>query len=81
METAEIKALIVNALCDIAPELEPDEIPADEDLRDAVDLDSMDFLRLVAAVGKQTGVEISEADYRKVLSLEDMVSYVLAKGS
>jgi acyl carrier protein len=68
--------MIVKELGNIAPEIEHDEIPFDDDLRDALDLDSMDFLRLISAVSKQTGLNIPEADYGKVLSVDEMVDYL-----
>lgn len=80
MEAEQLKSLILTELCNIAPEVTPETVPEDEDLRDALDLDSMDFLRLVTAVTKKTGLNIPEADYRQVLTLGGMVRYLQAQG-
>lgn len=77
MDSNEIKALIIEELSNIAPEIEADEVPDNQDMREALDLDSMDFLNLVIAVSKRTQVAIPEADYAKVLTLNAMISYVI----
>lgn len=77
MDNNEIKALILEELSNIAPEIEADEVPDDQDMREALELDSMDFLNLVIAVSKRTQVTIPEADYAKVLTLNAMISYVM----
>ena len=77
MDSRELKELILEELSNIAPEIEADEVPDDEDMREALELDSMDFLNLIIAVSKQTQVAIPEADYAKVLTLNSMIAYVL----
>ncbi len=81
MERAALRELVVEQLCKIAPDIEPDEVPDDEDLRDALDLDSMDFMRLLTALDKQLGISIPESDTRKVLELDALLDYLLAKGA
>jgi acyl carrier protein len=78
MERQELKDLILAELSNIAPEIEADEVPDDEDMREAVELDSMDFLNLIIAVGKRTQTAIPEADYGKVLTLDNMIDYLLS---
>lgn len=80
MDKTDMRHLIVEELCNIAPEIEPEQIPDDEDLRDALDLDSMDFLRLIAAVNKKAGLNIPESDYGKVLTIDEMVAYLVGLG-
>jgi acyl carrier protein len=80
MNNSQLKTLIIEALINIAPDIKPSDIPEDEDLRDALDLDSMDFLRLLTLVNQRTGVTINEADYRQVLTLNTMIRYLLARG-
>lgn len=76
MDKQELKTLILDALSNIAPEIETDKVPDDEDLREALELDSMDFLNLIIAVSKQTKIVIPEADYAKVLTLDNMIRYL-----
>lgn len=77
MDNNQLKTLILEELSNIAPEIEADEVPLDQDMREALELDSMDFLNLVIAVSKRTQVAIPEADYAKVLTLNAMISYVM----
>ncbi|MDV5170288.1 acyl carrier protein [Photobacterium rosenbergii] len=67
---------IANALKRIAPEIDISDIDLDEDLREECDLDSMDFLNLLAAIKQQTGVSIPEDDYPKVRSYSQLIAYL-----
>jgi acyl carrier protein len=49
------------------------------DLREALDIDSMDFLNFVIAVHHRLGVEIPELDYPKLVTLGGAISYLEAK--
>ncbi len=69
---------IRTALTAIAPEAELDELAPDDDLQEALDLDSMDFLNFLIAVAKATGVEIPEADYHLVHTYAGCRSYLVA---
>ena len=76
MDNLELKDLILEELSNIAPEIEDEEVPDDEDMREALELDSMDFLNLIIAVSKRTQVAVPEADYGKVLTLNNMIRYL-----
>ena len=76
MTTMDMPTLIANAMKHIAPEADLTEIDPDDDLRDECDLDSMDFLNLIAALKKNTGVSIPEADYPKVRSYTLLLAYL-----
>jgi acyl carrier protein len=65
----------------IAPEADLDRLDADEPLRDALDLDSIDFLNFVAAIHEQTGVDIPERDYPAVSTLAGCAAYLAGAGS
>jgi len=79
MDREQLKQLIISQLTEIAPELEGEDLTETEDMRDAFDLDSMDFLNLVSAVSKQTGINVTEVDYPKVLTIEGMVAYLAGR--
>lgn len=67
---------ILSVLTTIAPEVEPDEIRDDVLLREQVDLDSMDWLSFLVGLHKRFGVDIPEADYRKLRTLTDVIRYL-----
>jgi acyl carrier protein len=76
MDSRELKQLILEELGNIAPEVEENDVPDDEDMREALDLDSMDFLNLVIAVSKRTQIAIPVADYAQVLTLNNLINYL-----
>ena len=80
MNDTELKSAIVALIRKIAPEVEEGELRADRPLRDQVELDSMDWLNVIVAVHKELHVDIPEADYGKLVSLDDWVRYLRAKG-
>jgi acyl carrier protein len=71
-------ALVADILGGIAPEADISTVPGDADLREALDLDSMDFLNFVAALHERTGHPIPEADYPKLLTLDGLAAYFQA---
>jgi acyl carrier protein len=77
MDAEEIRKIVHAELKRIAPELE-DVAPA-KPLRDQVDLDSMDWLNFLVALNERLKIEIPEADYRKLGTLEQIVDYLSAK--
>ena len=63
----------------IAPDLDIGAIGDDQDLRNDVGLDSMDFLNFMIGISKQLNVAIPEADYGKVASLAKCARYIEAR--
>ena len=76
MDDQDIRAAIVSTLRGIAPEVAPEDLRPDKPLRDQVDLDSMDFLNLVIGLHTKLKVDIPEADYSQLTTLDDMVAYL-----
>jgi acyl carrier protein len=79
MDEQTLKQKILEILVSIAPEVEPDEIRPTRTLRSQVDLDSMDWLNFLVALHEQLKVEIPEADYQKLVTLDDLIRYLQAK--
>jgi acyl carrier protein len=80
MTDAERLALIRDVLAGIAPEAADAEVPGDADLRETLDLDSMDFMNFVIGLHERTGVDIPEADYPQLFTLDGAMAYLAAKG-
>ncbi|HET9212843.1 MAG TPA: acyl carrier protein [Thermoanaerobaculia bacterium] len=76
-----IRDAVFSVLGEIAPEADPAAVNPAESLRDQLDLDSMDFLNFVIALHKRLGVEIPEADYPKLASVDGAVSYLAARAA
>jgi acyl carrier protein len=77
MDAEQIRQVVLAELKRIAPELE--QVQPAKPLRDQVDLDSMDWLNFLVALHERLKVEIPEADYRKLGTLEQVVAYLSAK--
>jgi acyl carrier protein len=77
MTESEAKSLIEDIIGGIAPEADFATLAGDEDLREALDLDSMDFMNFVVALHERTGIDIPEADYPQLRTLDGVVTYLL----
>ena len=76
MTETEIKQAVIKVLGKIAPEADISSISPGDKLREALDIDSFDFLNLVIGLSKELGVDIPESDYGKIATLADMVGYL-----
>jgi acyl carrier protein len=76
MTTSDIARAVTTALARLAPDADVERVDPDADLRDALDLDSMDFLNLVVALNETLGVAVPEADYGKVRTMRGLVAYL-----
>jgi len=63
-------------ILDIAPEADLHNLDPNEDLREELDLDSMDFINLLDSIATKTGVNVPESDYSKVNSLALLTNYL-----
>lgn len=74
-----IRQAILDIIKDIAPDENLSTIKDEIRLRDQLDLDSMDFLDIVMELRKRYGVEVPEAEYMQLASLESSVNYLEPK--
>jgi len=74
---------IVEAIKDIIATIAPDEdlsnLKHDVRLRDQIALDSMDFLDIVMELRKRYGIQVPEADYLQLASLDSCAEYLTPK--
>ncbi|MCC6780719.1 MAG: acyl carrier protein [Hyphomicrobiales bacterium] len=79
MTETELRALLADELGNIAPEIDLASVGPGADLREALDIDSMDFLNFVIAVHRRLGVDIPELDYPKLVTLDGAIRYLLPR--
>jgi acyl carrier protein len=60
---ADVRAVLAEELGNIAPDVDPQKIDPSADLREALDIDSMDFLNFVTAIHHRLGVDLPKIDY------------------
>lgn len=82
MDAAATRSAVIEAVLEIAPEADFARVDPGRSLREQLELDSFDFLNLLIALHERLGVEVPEADYRRVDSLDGLVAYLAqASGS
>lgn len=79
MDLAATRQLLAEALAGIAPEADLARVGDDEDLRDALDLDSMDFMNLVIALSERIGRAIPEAEVPRLRTLHGLHDYLASR--
>ncbi len=77
MTRAEISQAIINIVNEIVPDEDWSTFGPEESLRGK--LESMDFLDVVMELRKQYGVEVPEADYGQLATLQSCVDYLEPK--
>ena len=76
------RRLICDAICEVAPDIEPSEVEqldGDAFLKDELELDSMDLLNIASAIFERSGISIPERDYVHMESLAAFESYLIER--
>jgi acyl carrier protein len=79
MTQQQLQAIIFDLLKGIAPETDPETLFPDENIREALNIDSFDALQFLVALNEKTGIDIPEADYGKTATLHSLTTYLLSK--
>ncbi|MCP5420557.1 MAG: acyl carrier protein [Gammaproteobacteria bacterium] len=79
MNKEQIRETIFNVLHEIAPEGDVQTIDPDRSFHDQLEVDSIDFLRLMMALEQTLGIEIFDFDYPKLSTLRGCEDYLAAK--
>lgn len=76
MKRQQVMANVMATLRSVAPEVNENELVADQPLRDQVDLDSMDWLNFLIGLHEKLKIEIPESDYARLRTLDDLLDYL-----
>ena len=79
MNERELRHIVRTTLSQIAPEADFDALESDVDLKEQLDIDSMDFLNFVIGIDEATGIDIPERDYPQLATLDGCVKYLSAR--
>jgi acyl carrier protein len=71
-----IRSTALRILGEIAPEADLSALNPAVSFRDQLDIDSMDFLNFVIALHETLHIDIPEADYPRLTSLDECVRYL-----
>lgn len=77
MTRDEIREGVLRALSDVAPEADPATLRFDANLRDQLDIDSMDSLNFAIGINEQLRVDIPETDWARLYTLDEVIDYVV----
>jgi acyl carrier protein len=79
MDHQALSARVLQLVTEIAPDVDPATVLPGIDFRDQFDFDSMDTLNLAIALNRELGVDVPEADYSRLASLDKCVAYLMAR--
>jgi len=79
MTKEDCKQVVLDIIADIAPDEDLTNVKPEIRLRDQLQLDSMDFLDIVMELRKRHGIEVPEADYQQLASLDSCAEYLTPK--
>ena len=67
---------VLRVLAEVAPEADLTALDPAQDVREALDLDSMDILNLAVGLYQATGVDVPERDYPRIVTVDGAVAYL-----
>lgn len=70
---------ILGLLHSVAPDVDARTVDRARPLPDQLDLDSMDYQNLLAAISTRYAIEIAAADVPGLRSIDDLVAYVAGR--
>ena len=76
MNRDQLAARVLALVTEIAPDVEAASVIPGIDFRDQFDFDSMDTLNFAIALHRDLGVDVPEADYSRLASLDKCVAYL-----
>ncbi len=80
MNVQDAREAVRAAIGQVAPDVDLDAEDETARLRQDLELDSLDFLRLIETIAQATGVDTPERDYGQVATVKGLVDYVAAHG-
>lgn len=76
MTPAELRPAVLRALHRVAPEADLNALDPKADLREELDIDSIGILEFATGIQKETGIEVPERDYPRIVRLDDCIDYL-----
>ncbi|MBY6201010.1 acyl carrier protein [Maritalea mobilis] len=81
MTSPDYRAVFLEELCRIAPDIDPETVGDNDHIQDDLELDSMDILNLVTALSERLGIDIPEKDYPAISTVKSAADYLSRQGA
>src|SRR5690606_17975123 len=79
LDIEEIRSAVLDTIGAIAPDADLRSIRHDQPLRRQIDLDSIDWLNVIAALHDRLSIGIPEPDYGRLDSVDSIVAYLASR--
>lgn len=76
LDIEQIRAAVLATIESVAPDADVNGIRPDQPLRRQIELDSLDWLNVIAALGERLSIGIPESDYGRLDSVDSIVAYL-----
>ena len=80
MNEHDARTAVLAAINEVAPDVDTEGLDNASRLRQDLELDSLDFLRLLEVLAQSTGVSTPEDDYADLTSVQRLVDYIAERG-
>ncbi len=78
MNEIDLKTIILEGLAQVAPGADVNDLDLDDNVREALDIDSFDHLNFLVGLHERLGVDIPEKDYGKLNTVNEILHYLMA---
>ncbi len=75
------RELIAQTLLDIVPDADLAAMAPDAEIREYLELDSLDFVVLVERLSKRAGCRIDEEDYGELRTMDNAIRFLVARSA
>lgn len=75
----ELSRYMLETLHHVAPEADLSQLNPEKNLRRQLRVDSLDFLKIVLIIHRDTGYTVPESDYRKLFTFKGLLDYFEGK--
>jgi acyl carrier protein len=72
----DLRVAVIESIQEVAPEADVASLGEDTDIREELDLDSMDVLNVMIGIHKRTGIDVPERHYARLGTLRKAVDYL-----
>ncbi|MDO9181089.1 MAG: acyl carrier protein [Bacteriovorax sp.] len=79
MNGEDIKTYFKEIFAQVAPEVTFEKIDMNMPLREQIEIDSLDFYKIVVALQKKTNVYISDSQLANFKSLNELIKFILSQ--